>query len=339
MVGAPEESMDFAFQPNSKFALLAVENVYTETNGTHRRLADGTWILPSVPLSDLGVWRAWIGSIAAERLAGANLVLLREETDARPDIVDAVHHKLDDDLTRLFYLLQLADVLEYDNAESLLGSSVNGQQRVRTMSNLRRFLPSKGYSRQPATVARFEEAIALRTGARGLEVSGSADRIVRGMNVLFDGLAQNTGQERLHEFVRSLEALIIPDQGKTKKQFVHRCQTFTAGSEVETVLAEAFDMRSDTEHLHDWQRSLEKYKPVDRENIACLRTRQMERLATTAYAAIFKTPTVRQHFASEASQSAFWQLSEAERQVIWGKPIDLAAEPLVERYDQWNRAM
>lgn len=37
---------------------------------------------------------------------------------------------------------------------------------------------------------------------------------------------EKTGQDRLHQVVRSLEALLLPDIGKTRKQFVQRCHTF-----------------------------------------------------------------------------------------------------------------
>lgn len=98
-------------------------------------------------------------------------------------------------------------------------------------------------------------------------------------------------------------------------------------------------MRSDTEHLHDWQRALQNHEATERENVAVQRTRQMQRLATTAYAKIFRDLTVHRHFASEGEQIGFLQLSDTERRVIWGNQLDLAIEPLVERYDQWNRAM
>ena len=80
---------------------------------------------------------------------------------------------------------------------------------------------------------------------------------MRGLNTLFKGLKEKTSQDRLHQFVRSLEALILPDKGNTNKQFVYRCQTFArAGDDTHNLLLEAYAMRSDTEHLNPWDKSV-----------------------------------------------------------------------------------
>ncbi len=262
--------MAFQFQPRSKFALLAVEHVYSELPEPEVQLTDGTWALSGVPLPDLGIWTEWIGSIGVRRLKTANLILLRQEAAENPQIVDAVHQRLDDDLTRLFYLLQLSSVVEYEGAELLLGSSVDGQPQIRQISELHKFYPSKGYTRIPCTVDRMNEAIQLREGLKQMETVPAAG-FIRGMNALTDGLMRNNGQDRLHQFVRGLEALIVPDIGQTKKQFVHRCQTFAVASPVAAqVLGEAFDMRSDTEHLQDWERALHTYPVGERDDVAWL---------------------------------------------------------------------
>jgi hypothetical protein len=50
--------------------------------------------------------------------------------------------------------------------------------------------------------------------------------VIRGLNVLYVGLKQ-TGQDWMHQLVRSLEALVLPDIANVKSQFVHRCETFS----------------------------------------------------------------------------------------------------------------
>jgi hypothetical protein len=108
-------------------------------------------------------------------------------------------------------------------------------------------------------------------------------RTNRGLNILSNGL-QQTGQNRLHQLVRSLEALILPDVGKTEKQFAHRCQTFArAGDETRALLLEAFAMRSDTEHVHSWDEAVQGYPADQRANVCWQRTRQIEHLACDAY--------------------------------------------------------
>ena len=44
--------MDYQFREKSKFALLAVNNVYTDLPTSVFQFCDGTWIMPGVPVQD-----------------------------------------------------------------------------------------------------------------------------------------------------------------------------------------------------------------------------------------------------------------------------------------------
>src|SRR5207247_2659781 len=123
----------------------------------------------------------------------------------------------------------------------------------------------------------------------------------------------------------SLEALILPETGKTKKQFAHRCQLFAKASALtKQILEEAFDMRSEAEHLNDWENSLQSYPPTERENIAFQRTRQMERLACVAFSRILDDEDLRNHFKNESTLDDFWRKADdATRKAIWGVQLDL----------------
>ena len=88
----------YPFQTKSKFAMVTVNNVYTDLPAAAFQLSDGTSVLPAVPVPDLGIWKEWIGSIRMERLGRANLVLFLEEPSDNPEILDAVHQRLDKDL-------------------------------------------------------------------------------------------------------------------------------------------------------------------------------------------------------------------------------------------------
>lgn len=331
--------VEHKFQNKSKFALLTFNNVYVELPSAAFRLRDSTWVMPGVPVRDLGIWKEWIGSIRMERLREANLVLFVEEASEDPEILDAVHNRLSNDLSLLFSLLHLRGGIECESADLLCGSSQQSAPDIRQMGQLPTFFQSKGYRRAPITEEWLEDATALRAGAMAM-AAGTAQfrRIIRGLNTLLAGLKQ-TGQDRLHQFVRSLEALILPDIGKTKNQFTHRCQTFAAaGKDTRLVLQEAFDMRSDTEHLHEWDEAAQNYPANQREDVCWHRTRQIEQLACDAYSRLLRDAALRQHFRTDAAIAAFWKLRDDERCSVWGKPLDITQEPFVQKYDQWGRA-
>ena len=332
--------MDYQFQEKSKFALLTVNNVYTDFPTSAFQLCDGTWIMPDIPVPDIGIWKKWLGSIRLERLGRANLVLFVEEPSDNPGILDDVHQRLSAGLCRLFYMLQLRAGIEIeDGADSLCGSSVNGVPKIRQMSQMPTFYQSKGYTCAPITQTWLEEGLVLRAGAAAMEANEKFRRVIRGLHTLFKGLKEETGQDRLHQFVRSLEALILPDKGETRKQFMHRCLTFARKcDDTRTLLGQAFDMRSATEHLNPWEEAVQEYLPSHREDVCWQRTRQIEHLACDAYSRLLRDPALREHFRTEGAIVAFWKLPDDQRRELWGTPLDIAKEPLVQEYDPWGRA-
>jgi hypothetical protein len=214
----------FQFKKNGKFAILALDGVYSDLPNAEFRLSDGTWVMPRVPaVADLGVWKEWIGSIRAGSLQRSNLVLLAEEESRNPLILDEDHYRLRSDLAQLFYFLHFRQGIECAGANEpdlLCGSCKEGNPIIRQMNKLPAFYQSKGYTRAAITEAWISDALALRSAATAIEsATDEFQRLIRGLNVLFAGLRES-GQGRLHQLVRSLEALVLPDTGKTRNQFV-----------------------------------------------------------------------------------------------------------------------
>ncbi len=201
---------------------------------------------------------------------------------------------------------------------------------IRDISEFRPFFQSKGYRRMPITKDWLEETISLRAGLITTENNpGKFRRLILGLNILFDGLKEELGQERLHQFVRALEALILPSPGETKKKFVHRCQTFNlANDKTRSCLKEAYDMRSDTEHMNPWDRRMQRYPINQREDTCWHRTRQIEQLACVTYSRLLLDPVLREHFKTDETIKAFWNKKDHESQALWGVPIDITLEPL-----------
>jgi len=332
----------FGFHEGEKFGVLAIESVYsTIPEDAAVQLSDGTWVHTRLPVEIGSHWREWIGTLRLERLQNSNVILFRSESSTNPQILDGQHQQLGRHLSVIFYTLQLSGVLEYEGARLLLGSFCDGDSQVRQMSELELFRPTRGYTRTPLTTARLEQAAHFRQVLADLEsLRSSFERVFEGFNVLMDGLKQTHARDCVHQFVRSLEALILPEAGATKRQFVHRCQTFAKGGiATRTVLEEAFDLRSDTEHLHPWDRSLQAHPANQTEDVALQRTRQLEALVCFAYSRILENSAVREHFRNEAAQSNFWrQMDDASRRAAWGQQFDLASVALVRNHDQWGRA-
>lgn len=325
--------MAHQFQENSVFALVAATDAYTDLPEKRFQLSDGTWIMPRLPVADeYGIWEKWLGSIRLDRLKSANLVLLVEETSDTPYILGGEHLRLGERVDVLFDLLHLGvgiKTFERQAAERLGGSSVNGVPEIKSVESMRRFYRTQESPSIPITPDWLEDRLALCSGYAEMEADNTQfRRVIRGLNVLFKGKEEETGQDRLHQFVRSLEALILPKQGKTKKQFAHRCQTFArAGEDTRTLLLDAFSMRSAAEHLNRWDEAdaAQSYPAGERETVCWQRTLQMERLACDAYSRLLRNGAIRDHFRTDDAIAEFWRLQDSQRCQIWGPPLDLAA--------------
>ena len=320
--------LDAMLEKRAKFALLAVKNAYIELpedKDFKHRLSDGTWILSKIPVGIDTGWKEWIGSLRYESLINSNFILFNSERTSNPEILDGQHLDLEKKLFYFFHILQLPGILEYSEANIVVGSFSNGKSDVRRMSKLPQFFFTKGFAHKSVNVELIESAIRLKNGFEQIESNGTAfPRVKKGFRVLMDGLKERNGEDRIHEFVRSLEALILPDIGKTRRQFVHRCQTLAKASpKSKQILEEAFDLRSMAEHLNSWENALESYSPDVREETALLRTRQMERLACFSYIRLLEHQSIRSLFISEKDMKHFWSMPDNQRKQLWGHQSDL----------------
>src|SRR5713101_2725841 len=199
--------MHFVFGDNDKFSLIAVNHCFTYVK-TEAQLSDGTWVIPKLPSGISELWAAWIGTIRLKRLTGANLVILRRTPSATPELLDAEHNELFQEVMTLFWLLQLSGVVQYAGASAIQGSFHKGEVNIRQMVQLDDYYSTEGSPRYPVTLQRLEEAAHMAATWRQLVRNDTQQRFRRGARILRHGLEQRVGQDRLREFTRSIEALI-----------------------------------------------------------------------------------------------------------------------------------
>ncbi len=334
--------MTLSLSEGDKFSFIAIENVYAELpeDFDGGQLTDGTWVLPVLPVGIGEHWKEWVGTARFDRMTRSNVILMRAARSSNPEVLDQEHEELASQLLPMYHLLQLGGVVEYESADLVKGSMLRDIAEVRQLIQLDGFHPTRGSGRTAVTLASLEKAAMLGISWCSIKNPGEFIRFRRGLDILIDGLKKQHGQDRLHHFVRSLEALILPDVAKTKRQLIHRCQTFAVASAANRgILEESYDLRSDAEHVHEWDKSLSNYRPDEREDIALLRTRQIERLACFAFSRILETTTLQQHFRDEQNMARFWSKDDGARRSLWGLQVDPSTIPLLTEYDGWNRAV
>lgn len=217
--------MAFSFTDNEKFSLIAIDDCFSDIEEAVE-LADGTWVLPKMPADVGDTWAKWIGTIRLERLTDANLILVRRITSEKPEILDGEHMELYQQVFDIWNVLQLSGIVYYADASALQGSFENGQANIRQMVHLDQFYFTNKSPQYPVTLDRLKEATEMAAVWRDMVDSKKYDRFLRGGVILRQGMTEQYGQERIHQFARAIEALIKPAKSGTTKQFKNRPQTF-----------------------------------------------------------------------------------------------------------------
>ncbi len=165
---------------------------------------------------------------------------------------------------------------------------------------------------------RLEEIQAV-AGARWMRLGRAVSTLLKANK------ETNERGDRLHQFVRALEGLIMPRVGRSADDFSHRGQTFAvARADTAAILRDIFNLRSQVEHLHLPTEILIGPAP-DRIEHVNRRTRQADVLARFAITRVLETPDLFQNvFDQDAHTEAFWDMPDGVRVAHWGPRIDIA---------------
>ncbi len=139
------------------------------------------------------------------------------------------------------------------------------------------------------------------------------------MSIYLDARADTDIPNRIHQFTRCIEGLIVPDPGKTRKQFVSRTELFI-GPRYHRLMGDIYDARSHFEHLHE-DRYLKQFDRQTRIRLAELEA-VSEWIARTCLTRILLKPVLRGYFSNVDGLNQFWTKPEEERRAIWGEPVD-----------------
>ncbi len=271
------------------------------------------------------LWAVRKLDLELDALRDANFALYTTMPSSKPKSLDE-ENQLVETLNHFLYGILLQSVPAYGRGFSLTGADVAGEINVRQCSDLKDYRPSFGMPPFRLGVDELRRAAGLIDRLRGVD-TGGADwgRLRRGLKVLFDGtLMPNKDGDRLHQFVRAVEALVKPEPEKTRNQFAHRIsQTFTlANDETRAILLQLFDLRSYVEHMH-WVIDALEGEEAGRIATVNRGTRQIDVLARAALLRVMQSDALMDAFRSDATIDAFWRMGDDERVGLWGQRLDI----------------
>jgi hypothetical protein len=316
-----EERMDWIAE-GEKYALVGL-SVEVEQNAPKGLIAPGLWVVNRPQFQVPSHWKEWLGTIRAEEVEAANLFLLSKIKSERPDVLDGENQSLQH-LVSLFYVgLMLASTFSTVHKPVILtGSRRHGEVDIRQQGEFEIPIPCE-FRRYPALTADDIEMGARIAGKfRTIEeapLPGGHWRFFRVLRLYQETRATRDILERLHQYSRCIDGLILPSVGETKRQFKSRTELFI-GPRHHDLMGEIYDVRSAVEHLHE-NRYLEGFNREVRLDLL-KKEAIVEHIARTSISQIIESPALWRHFSNTASLGAFWSLPDKERKKIWGEPID-----------------
>jgi len=305
-----------------KYALVGLE-VKLEGAMPPERIASDLWVITGTHFQVPAEWREWLGSIRAGEVGGNNLFLVSKLASATPDIRDAENQLLEARVWHFYVGLMLSTMFSPSHKPVLLtGARRDGLIGIRQQKDLDLPVPQVFRPYPPVVASDIVAAAQLGQKLNAMlpvTVPGGLWRFFRTLQIYVETRAVGELVDRIHQYCRCIDGLILPAIGKTKQQFKSRTELFL-GPGHHDLMGRLYDIRSHIEHLHE-NRYLETF---DRDVRLDLVQKEaiVEYIARTALAQIVTQDALWSHFGNTAALEKFWGLAPNERRKIWGKPID-----------------
>jgi hypothetical protein len=268
-------------------------------------------------------WREWLGTIRTEEVESSNLFLLSKMRSQAPEIVDTETAELKRRAGHFYAGLLLAGHWAPAHKPVMLaGYRQNGEINVRSQDDFEPAIPSIVRHYPALTLAELQLAAKVASRIATLEtapLNGGHWRLFRVFHLYLEARAISDNMDRLHQYCRCIDGLIVSKQGEARKQFKSRTELFI-GPRHHDMMGETYDVRSDVEHLHE-NKQLECFDRATRLELVKM-LEMMEYITRSALVRIVLEPKLWPHFANTTALQAFWALDDQQRRMLWGPPID-----------------
>jgi hypothetical protein len=121
--------------------------------------------------------------------------------------------------------------------------------------------------------------------------------------------------DRLHQFCRCIDGLILSEPGMGFRQFKSRTELFI-GPGHHGLMGELYEIRSDVEHLHE-HKYLEVFDRRTRLDLA-EKAAIAEHIARHTLGQVLSASALWPHFGNSTSLALFWRLNPTDRRSLWG---------------------
>lgn len=312
--------------PNEKFAVLALSGArLSSVFPLALRISDDLVAVRGLPLKVDDSWQEDLGRLNMRDIADCNFSLLTKKLSDRPDVMDDENEALAKRLREILLGILLEGHLKYDRMFTFGGAREGTWLRISKFCHGWDYNMEKGSKPLNLCKTMLKAALENAKGLPRFYEEGKSTRLTRGFHAFEQGLKAESYEDRARDFVRAVEALVLPDIGKTRQQFVCRCMTFAKGGKARQTLEDIYDLRSLVEHMHGWDDITERVTMPVKQRPRLLR--QACVLARYCYKRLARCTELIPIFSSDVAIRQFWNKPEAERGAIWGHRLALNSVP------------
>lgn len=307
----------------SKYAVMAISVTEDIDLTTWTEIRAGLGIARRPPFDLPKHWTELLGSLRTERIGEANLFLVAHAASQTLRDLDDDNRKLQKAVEKLhFALLFAAPHTPGVTGNYLTGAAHEDETDVREAGGVHETIRTAGSPFWTLDEDHVDRAREILEGMSALEGRNEFDRTWRMTHAFHAALGSQQFGERLHQFMRCIEGAILPEPGKTEKQFKSRTELFI-GPNHHPLIELLYVIRSAVEHVHN---PLDATNAVsERDRLLCLAKSayQAEAIAHHCIQRIFARQELREHFNTDENLKAFWALTPDNRRELWGEVLDL----------------
>ena len=318
-----EESADQWIADGEKFALLALDLKSDQAGFTNEQIGSDLAVLTRSAFKMPTHWREWLGSIRAEEVEDCDLFVLAKQQSPQTAVLDAENQALQSKVWAFYRgLLLVSRFADAHKPAILTGARETNEIGVRQIHDVEASIPCLFRGYPEVSQADLRQAARLAEDLRKLHAVASGDshwRLFRVLHLYFATRSEPDLLDRLHQYARCIDGLVLTRPGKGLSDFKTRTALFV-GSGHSDQMGDIYADRNTVEHLHE-DRLLE---PFDREKRLALLQREaiVEYVARTSLKRIVKDENLWPHFANRSGLERFWALPVDEQRAIWGPPVN-----------------
>jgi len=314
----------FDIPENYKYDLIAIPTSTVSFNiPDFINLQNGYWAIKHFPIKMLEHWKEWLGTIRIEKFEKSRLFIVVIRKSNATEFLDKENYKLCQDIHRLYFgLLISSPSIGYDGCIRITGSTKEGETNVRQYNIYNKTFKIIGDPYKKINEYHILEAKIIANRLASIENENNYKRIWRIIRAFNAGLESEDPADRIHQFVRCVEGFILPEIGKTRKNYINRTKLFI-GNNWENLMGLLFDIRSSFEHLHDPMNPIDESKERDRQFVLHNGAFVSEYIARYCIKRLFLRKQLWQHFESDKAIKDFWKFSLKDKKKHWGIQLDL----------------